>query len=156
MGLFGGSKSKSTTNVTSSESTVADQRELSGDGQIVGGNITLNVANSTVDGYSPTGATAGAGGAAGINITQTDLGAIALGKDVALAGLETANSSLANAFDAARQSSAQASSAIDAGVSLIREKAETESEKLLKIAGVLGAIFVIGGTLVFIYGGKGR
>ena len=37
MGLFGGSKSKSTTNVTSSESTVADQRELSGDGQIVGG-----------------------------------------------------------------------------------------------------------------------
>ena len=65
MGLFGGSKSSSTTNIDENNLTAADNRLIEGDGANIGGNISVGEAGDN------------------LNITTTDFGALDAASELA-------------------------------------------------------------------------
>lgn len=117
---------------------------------------TYNTGGGTSQTVNLSGLTAGGGknSVTNVDVSLSDYGAISAGKDIAIAGLDNASEAYRGALSVVGESQRAAEGAFNRAADLVKEKAETESEKLLKIAGIVGALFIVGGTLVFIFGGK--
>ncbi len=134
------SRSKSSTTNIASTANVANYNTGSGPSQ-----------NLTIAGITLTGS-----GDTQFNIETSDYGAIAYAADISKEAMLRNSEAFSSASSLVARSQAAAQETMTKAADLIKEKAETESEKLLKIAGMIAALFILGGTAVFIYGGKGR
>ena len=130
MGLLGGSKS-STSNLTENTTNTfnnVDNRVGSDDG-IIGGNSTLNLSESSVDGT--------------INLTNTDYGAIQGGISTTLAALDTIEETNAVANQQTMQ-------AIDRSFALAGEATKSEAAGALQDFMKWGALVLLGGGALYL------
>lgn len=104
MGLFGGSKSSSTTNIDENNLTTADNRLIEGDGANIGGNVAVGEAGD------------------GLTITTTDFGALDAASELA----DRSFTSVDNSVQAVRTIAGDAGAAISGALNKVTDYATSQ------------------------------
>lgn len=150
-----GSKSTTRASETQNDFTFnnVDNREGAGGG-VQGGNINLNLANTSIGSGGSGGDDEGGAGSGAINITQTDLGAIsgALGfggQALDFAG-DALGSSLTTVLDANERATENAALIVNRGLEFASQENRSENERLLEGLG-RGAGYLLAAGLIGTY-----
>lgn len=176
MGFFDKKSKTNVTNETTNNTTSTADYRAGDDGAVLGGNIVLNITDSTVGnaggsnvhqgvlaGGSLEGAAGGGGGEGGggtggqnfggeggaISITQTDLGAIKFGSELAQSALDqnasTFNRAVSAVSDAGRQATQRAFDFLTAAEAT---EAEQLSQQLVRLGIVVAIVIGVGAVAV--------
>jgi hypothetical protein len=131
MGLFGGSKSKSTTNIDENNLTSVDNRLVEADTANVGGNVSVGEAGSN------------------LNITTTDFGALDAASELARESLNYGETVTRNSVDAVRIMAGDAGASINSALSKVTkfatsqqpdQKASSTLQLLIISVAIVGAV----------------
>lgn len=136
MGLFGGSKSTTSTSSVEESFATLDNR-VSGDDSIIGGNTSLNL-----------GSGASIGGE--VNLVQTDQGAVQAGLSATLAALESGSNAVSETFETIKDVTSQSNKAqsetiaksLEVAADASNEGATTTLKYMAIIVGLVGLAYV--------------